>query len=425
VSPQNILVSTGGRSKLIDFGVAKARDRLAGDTSQAVLKGKIRYAAIEQLLGNPVDRRADVWSMGAVLHTMLARSSPFPGESDVAILRGVLAGAEPLPVPEWVPKPVARIIDKCLQRDPAARFQSALELQQALESAMMECGLPCTSTEVGAFATELTRERIASRKTTLQLARRAVAERQRVRELLERPSVADPSGSDVSAIPKPEVGPTDTRVGPSSLRPANVRRAPTASPDDIEVELGEPATRIVNPATSALSKPLDNLETERLANGTSEVTSTQASISIVGERASTMTSRRSLVALGGLIVAVLAAILAVLVVRGPGPATGSSSAGPGSVATADTATTIAPTTAVVPPSATSTASATPPAAGSIAAALPSASPSADVPPAAHATRTLTKTGAPVAGKPGNPGSRPTATANKTGGELGGTIDSRK
>jgi len=64
VSPQNILVTTGGVAKLIDFGIAKARDRASGDTSEGLLKGKIEYMAPEQALGQRVDRRADVWGAG-------------------------------------------------------------------------------------------------------------------------------------------------------------------------------------------------------------------------------------------------------------------------------------------------------------------------------------------------------------------------
>src|SRR5205823_4340151 len=64
VSPQNILVGGAGIAKVIDFGIAKARDRLAGETSTGSLKGKIQFMAPEQAVGKPIDRRADVWSTG-------------------------------------------------------------------------------------------------------------------------------------------------------------------------------------------------------------------------------------------------------------------------------------------------------------------------------------------------------------------------
>src|SRR5690606_5718613 len=66
VSPQNILVSNAGTTKIIDFGVAKAKDRVSQDTSAGQLKGKIRYMAPEQALGRALDHRADVWALGAI-----------------------------------------------------------------------------------------------------------------------------------------------------------------------------------------------------------------------------------------------------------------------------------------------------------------------------------------------------------------------
>ena len=75
ISPHNILVSTKGVAKVIDFGIAKARDRMAGETNAGVLKGKIQYMAPEQALGRKVDRRADFWAVGA-RSTTCSRASP-------------------------------------------------------------------------------------------------------------------------------------------------------------------------------------------------------------------------------------------------------------------------------------------------------------------------------------------------------------
>src|SRR2546430_11137552 len=77
VSPHNILVNSNGAAKVIDFAVAKARDRHAEETSTGILKGKIHYMAPEQAMGKPVDRRADVWAIGAILYRMLAGKAPF------------------------------------------------------------------------------------------------------------------------------------------------------------------------------------------------------------------------------------------------------------------------------------------------------------------------------------------------------------
>ncbi len=95
VSPQNVLVTTRGVAKLIDFGIAKARDRLSGDTNADTLKGKVQYMAPEQALGKAVDRRADVYAVGAVLYHLIAGKPPFEAENDIQTLFLVTSGRPP------------------------------------------------------------------------------------------------------------------------------------------------------------------------------------------------------------------------------------------------------------------------------------------------------------------------------------------
>src|SRR5258708_2734644 len=76
VSPHNILVSSKGTAKIIDFGIAKARSRMGSDTNSGVLKGKIAYMAPEQALGRDIDRRADAWAIGPVLFHCLPGQPP-------------------------------------------------------------------------------------------------------------------------------------------------------------------------------------------------------------------------------------------------------------------------------------------------------------------------------------------------------------
>ncbi len=95
VSPHNILVSTKGAAKLIDFGLAKATGRLSQETSAGIVKGKLRYMAPEQVLGPGVDCRADVWAVGASLYHLLSGAPPYEAEADADVLRALMSGTPP------------------------------------------------------------------------------------------------------------------------------------------------------------------------------------------------------------------------------------------------------------------------------------------------------------------------------------------
>ena len=170
ISPQNVLVALNGCPKLIDFGVAKARDRVAGETSGVVVKGKLRYISPQQALGVSVDRRADIWSMGAILYMAFVGETPYPGDTEVEILRGLLSGAPPAPLPATIPKPISRVIERCLQHASSARYQTAQDLHDAIEAAMIEASTPCSVAEVATYMREHTQHRIARRRQALEAA---------------------------------------------------------------------------------------------------------------------------------------------------------------------------------------------------------------------------------------------------------------
>src|ERR1019366_3025532 len=84
VSPHNLLVGFRGTTKVVDFGIAKARNRMGQDTSVGLVKGKIAYMAPEQAMGAEVDRRTDVWSAGATMYRFLAGRVPYAASEPVA-----------------------------------------------------------------------------------------------------------------------------------------------------------------------------------------------------------------------------------------------------------------------------------------------------------------------------------------------------
>jgi serine/threonine-protein kinase len=193
VSPQNILVTDKGVSKLIDFGIAKARDRVAGETSSGLLKGKIQYMAPEQAIGGALDRRADVWAIGAILYHLLAGKPPYDADNQMATLRLLTSGRPPLPLPGAVPAAVSAVVRKALAFKPENRFATALEMHKALEAAMVAAGLTTSTADVGMFVTEHLHARSADRRRAIDLALAAAAERERVNLMLE-PSEPSNSG---------------------------------------------------------------------------------------------------------------------------------------------------------------------------------------------------------------------------------------
>lgn len=198
VSPQNILLSPLGVAKLIDFGIAKARGRLGEETNAGLLKGKIRYMAPEQATGGRVDRRSDIFAIGAILYHLLSGNAPFDGENQLAILHRLTSRQPPLPLPSTVHPAVAAIARKALAHSPDARHATAAEMQIELEAAMVEAKLTCTTAEVARFIHEQLADRAHKRKASIDLALSAAAERQRVQQLL-RP-LPDQSLTGVSTL---------------------------------------------------------------------------------------------------------------------------------------------------------------------------------------------------------------------------------
>jgi serine/threonine-protein kinase len=139
VSPANVLVGFDGRVRVIDFGIAQARrGRAAGAGTGAgagVLRGKFRYMSPELVRGLPVDRRSDVFSLGVVLHEMLAGERLFTGPTELAVMERVRA-AQVRPPSERnprVPPELDLVVLRALAREPEDRFAWASELRDALE----------------------------------------------------------------------------------------------------------------------------------------------------------------------------------------------------------------------------------------------------------------------------------------------------
>jgi serine/threonine-protein kinase len=141
ISPHNIFVTYDGQVKVVDFGIARAAD--AGSFTQpGVFKGRFAYASPEQIKGQPVDRRADIFAMGVVLWEAVAVQRFAKGKPTQASLDARLAGAEPRlaqAMPDVEPL-LAEICDRAMQVEPSARYGTAEELRVAVEQYLFVSG---------------------------------------------------------------------------------------------------------------------------------------------------------------------------------------------------------------------------------------------------------------------------------------------
>ena len=132
IKSANVMLTATGQVKLTDFGLALVgKNAVAGGTGRTL--GTPAYVAPEQIHGEGVDHRTDIWACGVVLYEMVTGSLPFQGTNEHELIYAILADA-PAPMPAHVPQGLQRIISRCLQKDPADRFQSARDLAEALRS---------------------------------------------------------------------------------------------------------------------------------------------------------------------------------------------------------------------------------------------------------------------------------------------------
>ncbi|CAM2065122.1 Protein kinase [Sulfidibacter corallicola] len=139
VSPQNILISTEGEIKLVDFGIAKASIK-ATQTVAGSLKGKLLYMSPEQAEGKNLDGRSDIFSLGSVLYEALTGKKLFAGDSELSILKNVRQAkfAAPREINPHIPEKLENIILKALSKDLHSRFDSSKSLENDFKNYLKE-----------------------------------------------------------------------------------------------------------------------------------------------------------------------------------------------------------------------------------------------------------------------------------------------
>ena len=155
ISPQNMIVSYEGTVKLIDFGIAKAKSK-STKTQVGMLKGKFSYMSPEQVSGQPIDRRSDIFSLGVVFFEMLTGKRLFLGKNDVETLEKIRK-AEVLPPSVFnsaVPPELDRIVLKALAKDREDRYQWASEFSEDLKKFSYSSGKSFSRQDMMNFMSE-------------------------------------------------------------------------------------------------------------------------------------------------------------------------------------------------------------------------------------------------------------------------------
>jgi serine/threonine-protein kinase len=191
VSPQNVLLTYDGVVKLVDFGVAKATSRASNETEAGQLKGKIAYMSPEQLRGERIDRRTDVFAVGILLYMMTTGTHPFRGDDQGQTIKRI-SDDEPVTAPSSIvpgyPVGLEAVVMQALAKDASKRYPTANDMLIGLTRALPPSMRPSTDEEVAEFLRALLPDRLEKRKIALKTALEAADRREAGRSA---PRIAD------------------------------------------------------------------------------------------------------------------------------------------------------------------------------------------------------------------------------------------
>ncbi len=143
LKPENILIGVDGTVKLTDFGIARMVDKQTM-TMTGTLLGSPAFMAPEYIAGEPTDHRADIFSFGAMLYQLTTGLLPFQGESPAALLLAITKGTYDPPAKHnpRIHRNIARIIDRCMAKDPKNRYGTADDLRADIDAVLAQAGIP-------------------------------------------------------------------------------------------------------------------------------------------------------------------------------------------------------------------------------------------------------------------------------------------
>ncbi len=235
VSPHNVLVTYDGVAKLLDFGIAKATQQASSNTETGEIKGKFSYMAPEQILGDAVDRRCDIFAAGIVLYLLSTGKHPFKHHNTAAVIHAITtddAVAPPSTLNPDYPSALESVLLKALEKNAERRWNTAEEMRIALEQAVPEAFGDAGRIRLREFMERAVGDRKVARREAIRRAQLAADARDI--ETGARRALQSSSGQSASSLraisisqPAPFDGANDppSIVGPQSVQPAKKKAA--------------------------------------------------------------------------------------------------------------------------------------------------------------------------------------------------------
>jgi len=241
VSPPNIMVTSDGTVKVLDFGIAKARGANSR-TRTGTVKGKNAYMSPEQILGKPLDRRSDIFALGVVMYEMLAIKRLFHRDSDFLTFKAITE--EPIPDirdrrPDLPPGMRAALV-QAMARDPAGRFDTAQGFANAIKNSVATLGGPAAPADLARLLFTDFSDEMASRDEILKAA--------------DDPNAAPVSITTKPAPAPPPVPPRPVQVATSGEMQQATPAPPPRTPTNAGTDGGGVPSMIVASAGSNTSK---------------------------------------------------------------------------------------------------------------------------------------------------------------------------